>query len=73
MKMIAPNIAIPIAKPIPLETLKTLERKGLLRGPFMYSYSRLKLRFARGRSDSPNSVVLQNGATLPRIGRWKRS
>lgn len=53
--------------------LKTIERKGLLRGPFIYSYSRLKLRFSRGRSDSPKSVVLQNGATLPRIGRWKRS
>jgi glycosyltransferase involved in cell wall biosynthesis len=53
--------------------LKTIERKGLLRGPFIYSYSRLKLRFSRGRSDLPKSVVLQNGATLPRIGRWKRS
>jgi hypothetical protein len=27
MKMIAPNIAIPIVKPIALETLKMLERK----------------------------------------------
>ena len=29
MKMIAPNIAMPIVAPIALETLKTLERKSL--------------------------------------------